>query len=177
MTRPIGVTTAFMAVIMAGTAAADSGKVFGSNDLTEQALVEALTPPVRMRSIRVQREPAQEVAKARAAHLLVTFEFDSADLGAEAKGMLDKLGRALNTQPLTELSFIVEGHADPRGAPDYNLHLSQARAESVLRYLVAQHGIVERRLRAVGKGSAELLNTSNQTAPENRRVTVVTVDE
>ena len=177
MSKAIAILVPLVALGLGGTAGADSTTVFEGKAVTEQALIEALTPPVRMRSIKVQRESSGETRSAPAAHLLITFDFDSADLSADAKGLVDKLGRALNTQPLTEFSFTVEGHADPRGTPEYNVRLSQARAESVLRYLVAQHGISERRLRAVGKGSTEPLNTAVESAPENRRVTVVTVQE
>jgi outer membrane protein OmpA-like peptidoglycan-associated protein len=176
--KVIAVLVSMVALGLGGPArAADSAKVFGGTAVTEEALVEALTPRVRMRSIKVQREPPGEAQNAPAAHLLITFDFDSAELSVEAKGLVDKLGRALNTQPLTEFSFTVEGHADPRGTSEYNVRLSQARAESVLRYLVAQHGISERRLRAVGKGSTEPLNRAVESAPENRRVTVLTVQE
>jgi outer membrane protein OmpA-like peptidoglycan-associated protein len=177
MRKAIAVLVSTLALGLGAAASADSAKVFDGRAVTEQALVEALTPPVRMRSIKVERESHASARNAPAAHLLITFDFDSAELSAEAKALVDKLGRALNTHPLTEFSFMVEGHADPRGAPEYNARLSEARAESVLRYLVAQHGISESRLRAVGKGSTEPLNKAVESAPENRRVTVVTVQE
>lgn len=175
MRKAVAVLVSMLALGLGGAARADSAKVFDGKAVTEQALVEALTPPVRMRSIKVERESPAASRSAPAAHLLITFDFDSAELSAEAKGLVDKLGRALNTHPLTEFRFAVEGHADPRGAPEYNVRLSEARAESVLRYLVAQHGIGEHRLRAVGKGSTEPLNKAVESAPENRRVTVVTI--
>lgn len=177
MSNAIAVLVSMLALGLGGPAGADSARVFDGKAVTEQALIEALTPPVRTRSIKVQRETPGGGQNAPAAHLLITFDFDSAELSTEAKRLVDKLGRALNMQPLTEFSFMVEGHADPRGTSEYNVRLSQARAESVLRYLVEQHGISERRLRALGKGSTEPLNKAVESAPENRRVTVVTVQE
>ncbi|MBS1138070.1 MAG: OmpA/MotB domain protein, partial [Proteobacteria bacterium] len=67
--------------------------------------------------------------------------------------------------------------ADPRGGEEYNLHLSQARAESVVNYLAEQHQIERDRLKPVGKGISEPLNTARPDAPENRRVTIKTVVE
>ena len=109
------------------------------------------------------------------ASLQVTFNTNSADLTEEAKGVLDTLARALQSDRLAGFAFKIEGHADARGDADRNLQLSQLRAEAVAAYLIAQHGLLPERLSPVGRGSAELLNTQRIDAPENRRVTIVTV--
>jgi len=138
----------------------------------------------RMRSINVRpasRPATQAAAPAIAprpseppkASILITFETNSADLTAEARRSIDVVGRALSSDSLASFQFSIEGHADPRGGSDLNQRLSQARAESVRRYLVAAHGISPERLQAVGKGDRELVNAANPTAPENRRVTIV----
>ena len=49
------------------------------------------------------------------------------------------------------------------------------RAESVANYLVKSQGILPERLKAIGKASSEPLNLARVDAPENRRVTIVTV--
>ena len=76
---------------------------------------------------------------------------------------------------LASYAFRIEGHADARGESERNLRLSQLRAEAVAAYLNAQHGLPADRLRAVGRGSSEPLNTLRPDAPENRRVTIVRV--
>lgn len=153
--------------------------VLKGKEITESALVDALVPeePVRTRSIKIMREggPPPAPAKPAAASLLITFETASAELTPHAKRSLDVVGRALNSNKLTDFSFSIEGHADPRGGDEYNLHLSQARAESVVNYLAEQHKIARERLKPIGKGNAELLNTANPNAPENRRVTIKTL--
>ena len=107
------------------------------------------------------------------ASILVTFVTDSAELTSRAKAALDVLANAMQSERLANTRFTIEGHADPRGGDDYNMKLSTARAEAVREYLVTQRGLAADRLDAVGKGSSELLNTANVTAPENRRVTIV----
>jgi flagellar motor protein MotB len=47
----------------------------------------------------------------------------------------------------------------------------------VVEYLTQKDGIAPERLSSLGKGSSEPLNKRNPTAPENRRVTIVTVTE
>ena len=91
----------------------------------------------------------------------------------EARRSLDVVGGALQSPQLEQYRFSIQGHADPRGTPERNLALSQARAESVRRYLVANKHIRDERLQAVGKDDTELMNHENPIVPENRRVSFV----
>ena len=162
-------------------------KVFNSGEISESSLVDALMPasePVqgtirKTRSIRIspERDAPVAIAKRPSASMLVTFETNSAELTPRAKQMLDTLGKALQSDKLAVFKFSIEGHADPRGGEQFNLQLSQQRAEKVVSYLAEQQKIDQRRLVAIGKGQSQLLNTSNPDAPENRRVTVRTIVE
>jgi outer membrane protein OmpA-like peptidoglycan-associated protein len=107
--------------------------------------------------------------------LLITFQTNSAELTPESRTALDVVARALASDRLASFAFAVEGHADPRGPSDMNLRLSQARADSVVEYLVRRHGLPRDRLSPVGKGESELANVAVPTAPENRRVTIKTM--
>ena len=163
-------------VLCAGLAVAQEPRVFKGNAVTESNLVEALTPSPQFqtRSIRVRKDD-EPAAKPPSASLLITFQTDSTALTAESKSALDVVARALAKDQLASYSFVVEGHADPRGSHEHNLHLSQGRADTVREYLVSKHGLKEARLKAVGKGDTEPLNSKDPKAPENRRVTFVTV--
>lgn len=165
---------------------AQQAPVMKEGQVTENALVDALTPaeePIRTRSIRVIRdeEPggaaAPKPAKRAAASLLITFETNSASLTPRAKKSLDVVGQALASEKLAGFRFGIEGYADPRGGEEINLRLSQARAESVRDYLVANKQIDTARLEPVGKGATDLMNKANPAAPENRRVTIVNLSK
>ena len=180
-------------------AQAGNGKVLSGKAVTESNLLDALTPAaaapaaaagdangdadvaVRTRSLRVtSNTPAAAVLAPRkkaSASLLITFETNSAQLTARSKEQLDVVAAALKNDRLKDFSFEVEGHADARGAADANQLLSQQRAESVRAYLVGSHSIPEARLRAVGKGDTEPMNTRDVAAAENRRVTITTVTQ
>ena len=69
------------------------------------------------------------------------------------------------------LTVRIEGHTDDVGRDDYNLRLSQRRAESVLRSLT-ERGIAADRLEAAGYGETRpVLNNSSEKARDaNRRV-------
>lgn len=87
----------------------------------------------------------------------VFFQYDKAIIKPESFGLLDEVARVLVEAPeLTKIQ--VEGHTDDQGSDDYNLDLSQRRAESVVSYLVAQ-GVDPLRLVAKGYGKSRPLVT------------------
>ena len=150
----------------------DVGLVLRSGQINETALMEALLPP----STRPTKSPIPQAVRTSKpqAHMLMTFETNSAVLTPESQKMLDALARVMQADQLSTKSFAIEGHADPRGGEQSNLDLSQRRADAVVAYLSQSHSISASRLEAVGKGQKELLNPNDPFAPENRRVTVKT---
>ena len=178
-------TAAALAVAGLGAMAADGTPVLRGADVTESKLLEALTPGearpegTKTRSLAIGRTgsggaTSRPPASGRAA-LLITFVTDSAELTAAARQQLDIVAAAMKNDRLASYRFTVEGHADPRGTSEGNLALSQRRADAVRSYLVSVHGIDGARLHSEGKGESELMNKARPTAPENRRVTFVTL--
>ena len=155
------------------TGAQTQAPVLQESEVSEKALVDALTIDTNKTRGFVPAEPAK--AKPGKVSLLITFPTNSAVITARTKATLDMLARAVKSDALSGFSFNVEGHADARGNPERNLRLSQMRAEAVVSYLVSQMGIPPERLTPVGKGSSEPLNKTRIDAPENRRVTIVTI--
>jgi len=158
---------------------AQTSPVLKDKEITESALIQALTPEQEIRTRSFKRDQASPPAptKPASASLLITFQTNSAELTKDAKDALDKVGQALKSNKLADFKFDIEGHADPRGGTAFNQQLSQARAESVRQYLVQTHHITGERLKAIGKGDKEPLNEKDPTAPENRRVTIKTLTE
>jgi OmpA-OmpF porin, OOP family len=160
-------------------ATAQSAEILKGDAVTEAALIDALTPsPPPMLTRSIDRNPAAATPpKPAKAALLITFETNATVLTADAKRELDIVGRALNTNRLTNFNFVIEGHADPRGSPERNLRLSEGRAAAVKEYLVQNQSVSPERLQAIGKGDREPMNTANPAAPENRRVTFVNMSQ
>lgn len=79
----------------------------------------------------------------------VFYEFDKADLTDNSREALDRLTKMLKENP--NVTIELAAHCDYRGNDDYNLRLSQRRAESVVRYLT-EHGIEADRLTPKGYG-------------------------
>ena len=177
-----------VALLVSDSALAQSdGKVLRGKAVTEANLLDALTPgaagdadvAVRTRSLKVSSDSAPSSAvlapkKKPSASLLITFETNSATLTARSKEQLDVVAATLKNEKLRDFTFNVEGHADARGSSDANQALSQQRAEAVRLYLITARSVPAERLRAVGKGDSEPMNTRDVAAAENRRVTIVT---
>src|SRR5881394_1776976 len=85
------------------------------------------------------------------------FAYDSADLQSSAIDQLQKLATLIKRNP--KATFSVEGYTDSLGPPDYNLELSQRRADSVKRYLVEVIGINPAQINAHGYGATRFLVT------------------
>lgn len=79
----------------------------------------------------------------------IFYEFDRAALTAESTASLDELVKLLELNP--NVTIELSSHCDFRGSGSYNQRLSQARAESVVEYLIGK-GIEQERLTAVGYG-------------------------
>ena len=143
-------------------------------------MVEQLkTQPPRTRSLRnltvESAAPDGSVASKPSLSLLIQFDFNSSTVKPESQQALANLAQALKSKELLESKFAVEGHTDGKGRADYNLKLSQQRADAVRSFL-ASNGVVDARLQAVGKGATELANTSDPLAAENRRVRIVNLN-
>ena len=83
------------------------------------------------------------------------FPYDSADLQASAISQLQKLGTLIKRNP--KATFTVEGYTDSLGSPDYNLDLSQRRADSVKQHLVEVMGIDPAQIQTRGYGASKFL--------------------
>ena len=174
------------ALAQAASAPGAGNPVLKGAQVTESALIDALAiegPEAASGATRGFRAanragsantPAPKPGAGKAS-LLITFDTNSANLTNDSQASLDVLARALDSDRLAGFSFRVEGHADARGDADANQKLSQLRAESVASYLVNHAGMLPERLMPVGKGSSEPMNKARVDAPENRRVTIVTV--
>jgi outer membrane protein OmpA-like peptidoglycan-associated protein len=124
----------------------------------------------------VERKKIVEIAtKAELPRLdfTIQFAFDSADIEQASYGTLDALAEALKSDALYTSRFLVNGHTDAKGADDYNLDLSQRRAEAVVSYLVNSHALAAERLRAIGFGETALKDSYDGDSAVNRRVEIV----
>ncbi len=100
----------------------------------------------------------------------IFFDTNKAKLKKESYSELNRVFALIKTN-----NFKIElfGHTDNVGKNDYNLQLSQRRADAVRRYLI-EKGIPAADISAIGKGETEPIedNTSEKGKAKNRRVEV-----
>jgi outer membrane protein OmpA-like peptidoglycan-associated protein len=141
------------------------------------------TPATPEKDAAATKEPAPTTSTSTAAttaveqmpsvDLEVLFEYNSARVAPAALATLTTLGRALTDARLASDYFLIAGHTDAKGGADYNLRLSQQRAESVRDFLVREFRIDAKRLVAKGLGQRQLKDPQNPLDGKNRRVQIV----
>ncbi|WP_282786889.1 OmpA family protein [Flavobacterium croceum] len=99
----------------------------------------------------------------------VNFDFNKSTLTATAKANLDKLVPVFKEYADTDIKIF--GYTDAKGADDYNLKLSEQRADAVKSYL-ASKGLNVSRFQVVGMGEADPIadNETDAGRAQNRRV-------
>lgn len=102
------------------------------------------------------------------------FDYDSVEVRPSAVPSLEKLGIIVRRNPNAD--FTIEGHTDSFGGEEYNVRLSQERAESVKAWLVRNMNIDPARIRTRGYGMTRLIAPASGGIEEqqiNRRVEIV----
>jgi outer membrane protein OmpA-like peptidoglycan-associated protein len=101
----------------------------------------------------------------------IYYDYDKATLRPESGAELEKLINLMQDNP--SLDVQIAAHTDGKGSEEYNMTLSQERAESVVNYLVSG-GIDRSRLSAKGYGKSKPVapNTTPSGAdnPEGRQL-------
>ena len=99
----------------------------------------------------------------------LNFEFGKAEIKKESLPYLDTLAETMLKAKNWKLD--IEGHTDDKGGDEFNMKLSQSRADSVKKYLVSK-GISADVITAKGFGETKPLfpNDSDANREKNRRV-------
>ena len=103
----------------------------------------------------------------------IYFDFGKADLKPESEPVLKEISKLLQQNP--ELKLHVVGHTDNIGELTYNMELSQARADAVVKELVSKYGVDVNSVKAYGVGplSPMASNKNEEGRSKNRRVELV----
>ena len=98
----------------------------------------------------------------------IEFESNSTTMTPASLATLDQLIAELRRSPRTDIE--IGGHTDKYGEPDYNLQLSQRRADAVRRYFAKQG--LPKQFTAVGYGASRPLSVAENRAglQRNRRI-------
>jgi len=107
----------------------------------------------------------------------IQFEYNKATILQNSFSLMDEIAAVIKKNPhIKKLS--IEGHASSEGNADHNLKLSEARAKSVMTYIVAK-GVEAGRLTSKGFGAKKPIadNNTEEGKEKNRRVEFVIVEQ
>jgi len=155
------------------------GGTFGDSSAALQdragVLVEVVEPRAmekRMAMVSAAEIGGNLASQGKAVFYGILFDFDKADIKAESQPQLAEMAKFLKSN--AALRVYVIGHTDNKGTLDYNVRLSNQRAEAVVKALRAQ-GIDAGRLTARGLGplAPVATNRTEDGQAKNRRVELV----
>jgi outer membrane protein OmpA-like peptidoglycan-associated protein len=141
--------------------------------LRQQAIARAKSNPSQS---AVNRPPvAEQLLKLPQLTVEVQFNLDSAIIRPASYPTLGRIADALYHPYLLGYKFLVVGHTDATGKREYNVTLSQKRADAIRDALVNVFRVPAARVQAVGLGEEQLQDAAHPAAAVNRRVQIVTI--
>ena len=122
------------------------------------------------------REPlAVQLYKLPQFTLEINFDYNSAVIRPDSYRAIGRIADALHHPTLLGYKFIVAGNTDASGSRDYNLKLSQQRADAVVEALTTTFRVPVSRVDAVGLGEEQLRDSAHPEAGVNRRVQLLNI--
>ncbi len=149
----------------------------------EPALVSEAPPPVTKRKVEATVAPNPNTAVNLSDDILRAcaivdnseraprFDFDSNDLSAEEKNILEQVAKCLTVGALKGRAVRLVGRADARGESEYNMTLGAKRADTVKGYLSGL-GVDKAKMAETSRGELDASGTDEASWNKDRRVDV-----
>jgi len=137
----------------------------------QQAAEEAVRVQAAKRAAEIEEQERQQLAKLRSEHIIY-FGFDVSNVSEEFSNVLNAHAEFLNAN--SNVKVLIEGHADERGTPEYNIALGERRAKAVVTYL-ENMGVSADQLSVVSYGEEKPMvkDRSESAFSKNRRAVIV----
>jgi outer membrane protein OmpA-like peptidoglycan-associated protein len=94
----------------------------------------------------------------------IYFEFDKTEITPKAATIIDEIAQIMLTD--TSKKYLITGCTDAKGSSQYNMDLSQKRADAVVNALIKK-GVPNKMLKAKGVGAK--ISYASQNAPNEIR--------
>ena len=101
---------------------------------------------------------------------VVAFRFNESAIETSQMPAIEHVAQYLKENP--SVNVTINGYASPEGTEDYNMKLSQRRADAVKAILVDKYGIASDRINTIGHGVGDIFSN-----PAWNRVGICTIDE
>ena len=151
---------------------------FGGYDIYEFDLDEKFRPEIIEMEIPTVEEYYADALDKQGSVVLknIYFDFDSAELKSDSEDGINAIYNFLLLNP--DKNILIEGHTDDIGGEEYNLRLSERRAESVKSALINK-GVSSERIKTKGCGYSQPLPANNfddELKTLSRRVSMSLLD-
>jgi len=142
-----------------------------NTEVTQGISEDSVQVTAAKRAAEIEEQKRQELAKLRAEHIIY-FDFDVSTVSDQFTSVLDAHANFLNAN--SDVNVLIEGHADERGTPEYNIALSERRAKAVVTYL-ENMGVDSAQLSVVSYGEEKpmIKDRSEEAFSKNRRAVIV----
>jgi len=137
-----------------------------AREAAELVKVEAM-----QRADAIEAKKRQEIEKLRSEHI-VYFDFDRSTVSDDFVAILEAHAEFLNEN--STVNVLIEGHADERGTPEYNIALGERRAKAIETFL-ENMGVSAAQLSIVSYGEEKPMvkDRSEGAFAKNRRAVLV----
>lgn len=142
-----------------------------ANTEVTQTTEDSVQVTAAKRAAEIEEQKRQQLAKLRSEHIIY-FGFDVSTVSDEFAAILNAHAAFLSANP--DVKVVVEGHADERGTPEYNIALGERRAKAVETYL-ENMGVSADQLSVVSYGEEKPMvkDRSEEAFSKNRRAVIV----
>ncbi|MDR1166568.1 MAG: OmpA family protein [Deltaproteobacteria bacterium] len=160
----------------------------GQDGPSERDIIRALSPerrnaytPEQISALTIARggspPPPRYLDEGPRVALSVLFDFDKDTLTPQDVDVLNALGRAMRSPELLGKTFRLEGHTDAKGTYEYNMDLSQRRANRARDFLMDNYGVPSSQLLTEAFGKTRPLPNLDPENGRNRRVEIVNLTD
>ncbi len=149
----------------ASAASAQTNQAAQTADASQGTVISAVDQQAQLSDQELKEQALRE-------NQTIFFAFDNSTISADYEDMLAAHADYLSSNPSVKVT--IEGYADERGTPEYNIALGERRAEAVEKYLQAL-GVQASQMSIVSYGEEKplVLGQSQQAYAKNRRAVIV----
>ncbi len=161
--------------VMTLAACSSSSNIDEGQSNQNQNNQQAVEETVQVETVVKEKTPEEILAEkyeAMRQNQIVYFDFDKSTVRAEYVELLQAHADFLVKN--SSVKVLVEGHADERGTPEYNIALGERRGQAVAKYLQSL-GVSESQISVVSYGEEKpMVKTRTEDAfAKNRRAVLV----
>ncbi len=161
----------FALAACSSTSDSDAQSSVDNNAQTSTPVEDTVQVSAAQKAAAIEEQKRQQLEQLRREHI-VYFDFDMSRVNSDFAAILDAHAKYLNEN--SSVNVLIEGHADERGTPEYNIALGERRAKAVASYL-ENMGVSSAQISVVSYGEEKPMVKDRTEAAfaKNRRAVLV----